>query len=213
MIIDYSATSIFITQAYLRKVGTLITHNNYYVKLLQGMFYIIKNNICPLCGNQFSNQSRNNKDHLIPRAVALWSKELLTKQEYSALRQHINSKYNIYWVHEDCNQHKQSVLPTLSQVRKLFYPKEDLIRISKMFISLNSQLNKYRNKIKQIKKNQNHRCYSCKRKITNQFVIRRITLREDRTWNNACLVCNRCNSKYKDFTFVKKQKNHTLNSV
>lgn len=43
------------------------------------MFYIIKNNICPLCGNQFSNQSRNNKDHLIPRAVALWFKELLTK--------------------------------------------------------------------------------------------------------------------------------------
>lgn len=79
----------------------------------------MKNKICPLCGQQFSNHSCKNKDHLIPRAVALWSKELLTKKEYSALRQYINSKYNIYWVHEHCNYHKQSVLLTLSQVRRL----------------------------------------------------------------------------------------------
>ena len=39
----------------------------------------MKNKICPLCGQQFSNHSCKNKDHLIPRAVALWSKELLTK--------------------------------------------------------------------------------------------------------------------------------------
>ena len=173
----------------------------------------MKNKICPLCGQQFSNHSCKNKDHLIPRAVALWSKELLTKKEYSALRQYINSKYNIYWVHEDCNYHIQSVLLTLSQVRKLSYPKEALPRINKMFISLNSQLNKYRSKIKQIKKNQKHRCYSCRRKINNHFVIRRINSKKNRTWDNACLVCNRCNSRYKDFAFVKKIKNHTLSSA
>lgn len=167
----------------------------------------MKNKICPLCGRKFSSHSNINKDHLIPQAVATWSKELLTKQEYSPLRHYINSAYNIYLVHEFCNYRKQSILLNLSQVRKLSYSKEDLLKISEMYISLNSQLNCFRSKINQTKNLQNNRCYSCRRKLGNHFVIRRINSKKTRSWkNNVCLVCNRCNTRYKEFTYTKKKK-------
>ena len=162
----------------------------------------MKNTIFPLCGHELLPNANVNRDHLIPKAVFLWSKDLSNKQnkrEYQELKRYINSHLNIYLVHECCNYRKQSQLPSLSEVKKMYFCEEDMTKISKMYITLNSQLNHYRQKVILQKKKQKGRCYKCKRKLTNQFVIRRIDPKKARSWNNTCLVCHKCNNIYKSF--------------
>lgn len=162
----------------------------------------MKNQVCPLCGQKFRPNSRVNRDHLIPKAVVLWSKALLPKREYNPLKRYVNSHINQFLVHESCNYKKQSSLLSLSEVRKLHFDEGSLTKVSKMYISLNSQLNRYRSKIIMLKKKQKNRCYNCRRKIMNHFVIRRIDPKKARLWDNACLVCQRCNDKYKAFVTI-----------
>lgn len=167
----------------------------------------MKNTICPLCGHELLPNANVNRDHLIPKAVFLWSKDLLNKQKYQALKRYVNSHINIYLVHERCNYRKQSALLNLTEVKKMHFSEENMTKIIKMYTSLNSQLNCYRQKAIFLTKKQKSRCFKCRRKygrksrrqLANQFVIRRIDPKKARSWENACLVCHKCNRIYKSF--------------
>lgn len=160
--------------------------------------------ICALCGKIL--QYSKSKDHVFPRAIYKWEAQSLPVPAYKKIKKLIESKDNVSYVHPECNYVKEDSMP---RIEKLYIPPKNKQKLIYIEMLLEDCVKDYQEHKQAILENQSKRCYNCGKTLTKTFVLRRIDKSKPRVWDNACIVCHRCNTRYRNFTsrMVDKREN------
>ena len=143
---------------------------------------------CILCGELIGNDTQHwSVEHFIPRALAKWC----PSDKVDAV---VYSDDNIFIVHKDCNEKKDSLSPTVNTVENFYADEEILSSLRRMCCSIADEISKYNYMKYRVCKDQNHRCYICGRYISVKgSTMRRIDNEFERDITNAMCVCSDCN--------------------
>ena len=150
--------------------------------------------VCAICGKEIAFTP--SVDHVLPRSLYKWSEAYLSKTEFNNIKSLIESSDNKVMTHEVCNAFKEDEIPL---IETLYLSDVDKSRLNDLEKSLKNIIVNYRENKTKLLLGQNRRCASCGCKIKNEGVLRRINPKRKRTWDNACIVCHKCNLKKRDF--------------
>lgn len=151
--------------------------------------------ICAICGKE--GKVHMNTDHIIPRAVFKWNREYISDEEYALLEAQIESDANKVAVHRECNLNKQDGIPDIGKLfieRSRRFALEELLQKTGKYIAYFSEHKRILFFL------QDKKCFCCGRAASEGDVLRRIDPMKPRTWDNACLVCRKCNAERAGFT-------------
>jgi len=161
------------------------------------------NNICIYCGEELpednskvDNYLKITVEHVIPQSVFKWIPEYM--ESIDNLVDICNDTDNLAIVHYRCNYYKNSRLPIESDIQK-FKCSEKVKKIYlKYFKKVNKYIKKYREILKDLIHKQGGKCYCCNYELSlHNSTIRRLDISKERVIDNAVVVCNRCNSKFR----------------
>lgn len=146
--------------------------------------------MCILCGRPLDeNPGTWSVEHLIPQALAKWSRD-------DAVRRLVTSPRNIFVTHRDCNQRKDSTIPTKAELRDFHADEDVLADIRELYREALPAVNDYRLTKKRICDAQGHRCYICGKFVdVARSTLRRIDNGLERTPANGMCVCRDCNER------------------
>ena len=161
------------------------------------------NNICIYCGEELPEDNNKAEDcfkitveHIIPQSVFKWTSYYYDNKD--KLVDLCNDIDNLAIVHYRCNYYKNSRLPVEEDIRK-FKCRDGLKKVYlKYFKRVNKYIRKYRELIKEVIQKKDNKCYCCQYDIEiHNSTMRRLDVNKERTLDNAVVVCNRCNSKFR----------------
>ena len=143
-----------------------------------------------ICGKKVTHdENRWSVDHFIPRAVYKWIPD-------ERLKTRLESVENVFVVHEGCNFDKDSLIFTVSEIKKL---KVDAIvrdDLYKLYKDSEESINEYRSMKQRTLDLQKRKCAFCEMDLLfKDATMRRIDRKNKRTKDNAMCVCSRCNLK------------------
>ena len=142
---------------------------------------------CSICGKYITENFT--WDHVYPRELSKWTNNVKVKKL-------IKSKYNRAPAHYKCNYRKQDLIPN---VDKLHISNEQKNQLKSIYKKIEVYIELHEEEKASLLNVQGHTCYWCGRFIKTKGILRRIDPSKERRWNNACIVCNRCNDKRKAF--------------
>lgn len=157
---------------------------------------------CAICGREVTSDATT--DHIFPRGLYKWMKHL-PKNKLKRLKAIIESSDNKIVVHKCCNELKEDSIPDIN----VLYMKEDRKeRLHILQVELSDTLREYSDRKQSVLDEQNGFCIQCGYKI-NTGVLRRIDPSKERTFDNACVVCHKCNKKKAEFISAYEAHRHT----
>ena len=98
--------------------------------------------------------------------------------------------------HESCNKAKEDEIPTIDH---LYIENDQMERLEALKDALDATISDYALHKYHLLQKQKERCFGCGKKIKGQGVLRRIDPDNDRKWENAAIVCHKCNTENADF--------------
>ena len=148
--------------------------------------------ICAICGKPIT--SGCTIDHVIPQAIYKWNEQYLDRAEFSALRKRITSPRNTVRTHRHCNERKEE---SIVHIAHLHVSRTKRAKLRQTYGAVESYIEAFLQKKDELREQQEGCCYVCRKPLRGGGVLRRIDDTLDRTWDNACLICHRCNCKVK----------------
>ena len=146
--------------------------------------------ICAICGKPISENCTI--DHVIPQAVYKWHESYLSRSEFVALRRRITSPRNTVRTHRRCNERKEESIIGLSG---LHISRSKRAKLRQTYSAVEPYIQAFlENKGKLLEK-QAGMCFICGKPLKDGGVLRRIDDTAPRVWDNACLICHRCNCR------------------
>lgn len=147
-----------------------------------------KRNVCPICGR--STPGARNMDHVFPRALYKWTEAYVTRERYAYVRSVIEDPGNLIEVHRECNRGKQDRLPVLGSMTLGDIRKKEL---TAMEADISEEIGRYAEGKAWVLKKQDGKCYRCGDEAGKGAVLRRLDPEKPRIWENACVLCRKCN--------------------
>ena len=147
--------------------------------------------LCAICGKPITGACTI--DHVIPQAIYKWHENYLERPEFLALRRSITSGRNTVRTHRRCNERKEEAIV---QLEGLHISRNKRAKLRKTYRSLEPYVEAFLAHKAALLKQQEGRCYVCRAPLETG-VLRRIDDSVGRTWDNACLLCHRCNCRVK----------------
>ena len=157
--------------------------------------------VCAICGKPITNGVTI--DHVIPQAIYKWNEKYLDKAEFRELRRRITSPRNTVKTHRHCNEHKEE---SIIRVDTLHVSRTKRAKLRATYTAVEPYILAFLENKDKLRERQQGRCYVCHAPIKNG-VLRRIDDELERTWDNACIICHRCNCKVKSAD-VKSYRKH-----
>ena len=148
--------------------------------------------ICAICGKPIT--SGCTIDHVIPQAIYKWNESYLSRSEFAALRRRITSVRNTVKTHRRCNERKEE---SIIRISTLHVSRRKRAKLRETYDAVEPYIEKFLENKKQIAEQQQDRCFICRIPLKDGGVLRRIDDTQPRTWDNACLICHRCNCRVK----------------
>jgi hypothetical protein len=147
--------------------------------------------LCALCGKPITFGCTI--DHVVPQAIYKWHESYLDRAEFVALRARITSPRNTVKTHRRCNERKEE---SIIRVDGLHVSRTKRAKLRATFTAVEPYIEAFLANKERLLEAQEHRCFLCRAPIKTG-VLRRIDDTLERTWDNACLICHRCNCKVK----------------
>ncbi|MBE7004104.1 MAG: hypothetical protein E7425_07445 [Ruminococcaceae bacterium] len=147
--------------------------------------------VCAICGKPITFGCTI--DHVVPQAIYKWHESYLDRTEFTALRKRITSPRNTVRTHRRCNERKEE---SIVHVDGLHVSRTKRAKLRATFTAVEPYVQSFLASKEKLLEAQQHRCYICRAPIESG-VLRRIDDTLPRTWDNACLICHRCNCKVK----------------
>ena len=148
--------------------------------------------VCAICGKPiFSNCTI---DHVIPQAIYKWHEQYLSHAEFAALRRRITSPRNTVRTHRYCNERKEE---SIVRIAGLHVSRTKRGKLNQTYTAVEPYIEAFLKRKDELRERQQNCCYVCGKPLRDGGVLRRIDDTLDRTWDNACLICHRCNCKVK----------------
>jgi len=144
--------------------------------------------ICAICGKPITEQ-KVSTDHVFPRAILKWALDF-SKEEQDELKAYIESPMNKVGTHVKCNLSKQDAIMDPDRLHLTGKHKENLRKMGDLIDKYIDNFIMHKNELLY---KQDGCCYGCGKRV-KYLVIRRIDPKEPRSWDNACVVCSRCNT-------------------
>lgn len=159
--------------------------------------------ICAICGKPIL--SGCTIDHVVPQAVYKWHECYLDKAEFNDLRRRITSPRNTVKTHRYCNERKEEAI---IRVDGLHVSRTKRSKLRATFAAVEPYIEAFLKRKAELSDQQQGRCYICHAPL-KKGVLRRIDDEQPRTWDNACIICHRCNCKVKskDVKTYRRQRN------
>lgn len=157
--------------------------------------------VCAICGKPITAGAT--VDHVIPQAIYKWNESYLEHSEFSDLRRRITSPRNTVKTHRRCNERKEE---SIVRVDSLHVSRTKRAKLRATYDAVEPYIQKFLEDKEKLRERQNGRCFICRAPLAGG-VLRRIDDGLDRTWDNACLICHRCNCKVRSDD-VKGYKKH-----
>ena len=146
--------------------------------------------ICAICGKPIT--ANCTVDHVIPQAIYKWHESYLDKAEFSALRRRLTSARNTVRTHRRCNERKEE---SIVGIDGLHVSRRKRAKLRETYRAVEPYVQAFLEKKEQLAAQQQGRCFLCRAELRDGGVLRRIDDQLDRTWDNACLICHRCNAR------------------
>ena len=147
--------------------------------------------VCALCGKPITFGCTI--DHVVPQAIYKWHESYLDRAEFVALRRRITSPRNTVKTHRRCNERKEE---SIIGVDGLHVSRAKRAKLRATYSAVEPYVESFLASKEKLREAQQGRCFICRAPIRSG-VLRRIDDTKDRTWDNACLICHRCNCKVK----------------
>ena len=146
--------------------------------------------ICAICGKPiFSNCTI---DHVIPQAIYKWHEQYLSHAEFAALRKRITSPRNTVRTHRHCNERKEE---SIVRIAGLHVSRTKRGKLNQTYTAVEPYIEAFLKRKDELRERQQNCCYVCGKPLRDGGVLRRIDDTLDRVWENACLICHRCNCR------------------
>lgn len=146
--------------------------------------------ICAICGKPiFSNCTI---DHVIPQAIYKWHEQYLSHAEFTALRRRITSPRNTVRTHRHCNERKEE---SIVHIAGLHVSRTKRGKLRQTYTAVEPYIEAFLQRKAELRERQQNCCYVCGKPLRDGGVLRRIDDTLDRVWENACLICHRCNCR------------------
>jgi len=146
--------------------------------------------ICAICGKPIT--ANCTIDHVIPQAIYKWHENYLDRPEFIALRNRITSGRNTVKTHRRCNERKEE---SIVRIESLHVSRTKRAKLRKTYDAVDPYIKAFMEHKAALLDAQHGRCYVCRTPLQDGGVLRRIDEELDRTWDNACLICHRCNCR------------------
>lgn len=146
--------------------------------------------ICAICGKAIT--ANCTIDHVIPQAIYKWHEHYLSTAEFSALRRRLTSGRNTVRTHRRCNERKEE---SIIGIAGLHVSRRKRAKLRETYDAVEPYIRAFLEKKALLSEAQQGRCFLCHTQLRDGGVLRRIDNTLDRTWDNACLLCHRCNSR------------------
>lgn len=144
---------------------------------------LARSTVCSICGRRIEGSV--NVDHIYPKALYKWIPEA------RGLKKILEDDNNKTYTHVYCNSSKEDTIPTISELHIPFEKKKWLQAHQDVIAPA---VIKYSSEKSRILRKQRGRCFCCGKLMRNETkVLRRIDGEQPRTWDNACVICRRCN--------------------
>lgn len=147
--------------------------------------------MCAICGKPITNGCTI--DHVVPQAIYKWNERYLARAEFDDLRRRITSPRNTVRTHRRCNERKEE---SIVSVEGLHVSRAKRAKLRATFTAVKPYIESFLESKAKLLDAQGQRCYICCAPLKGG-VLRRIDDTLERTWDNACLICHRCNCKVK----------------
>ncbi len=157
--------------------------------------------VCAICGKPIT--SGCTIDHVVPQAIYKWHEEYLDRAEFSDLRRRITSPRNTVKTHRRCNERKEE---TIVRPDGLHVSRTKRAKLRATYTAVEPYIEAFLARKAELSERQQGLCFICRAPLKGG-VLRRIDDTLERTWDNACLICHRCNCKVKSKD-VKTYKQH-----
>lgn len=148
--------------------------------------------MCAICGKPI--HSNSTIDHVIPQAIYKWHEQYLERSEFMALRRRITSPRNTVRTHRHCNERKEEAIVSLDD---LHVSRAKRGKLRQTFRDVEPYIEAFLSRKAELLERQQGRCFVCRAPLGESGVLRRIDDTADRIWDNACLICHRCNCRVK----------------
>lgn len=148
--------------------------------------------ICAICGKPIT--SGCTVDHVIPQAIYKWNENYLSHAEFAALRKRITSGRNTVKTHRYCNERKEE---SIIRIAGLHVSRRKRAKLRETYNAVEPYIEAFLENKQKLSEQQQGRCYVCRIPLKDGGVLRRIDDTRERTWDNACLICHRCNCRVK----------------
>ena len=148
--------------------------------------------VCAICGKPILSNSTI--DHVIPQAIYKWHENYLGRDEFVRLRRSITSPRTTVRTHRRCNERKEESIVTISS---LHVSRNKRSKLWKTYHSVEPYIEAFLQNKAALLEKQHQRCFLCGIPLKDGGVLRRVDDSIGRTWDNACLICHRCNCRVK----------------
>lgn len=148
--------------------------------------------VCAICGKPITGGCTI--DHVIPQAIYKWNESYLGHAEFAALRRRITSVRNTVKTHRYCNERKEE---SIIRISSLHVSRRKRAKLREAYAAVEPYIEKFLEDKRRLAERQQGRCFICRIPLRNGGVLRRIDDTKPRTWDNACLICHRCNCRVK----------------
>ena len=146
--------------------------------------------ICAICGKPI--HSFCTVDHVIPQAIYKWNEQYLDRPEFVALRRRITSPRNTVRTHRRCNERKEE---SIVHIAHLHVSRTKRAKLRQTYTAVEPYIEAFLQRKEELRERQQGCCYVCGKPLKDGGVLRRIDDSLERVWENACLICHRCNCK------------------
>lgn len=146
--------------------------------------------ICAICGKPIFNNCTI--DHVIPQAIYKWHEQYLDHAEFAALRRRITSPRNTVRTHRRCNERKEE---SIVRIALLHVSRTKRSKLHQTYTAVEPYIEAFLKRKDELRERQQNCCYICGKPLRDGGVLRRIDDTLDRVWENACLICHRCNCR------------------
>lgn len=164
---------------------------------------------CAICGKEIT--STPTIDHVYPKALYKWSECYVSKERYRLIKRIVENSGNKLLVHKHCNVKKEEALP---EIDALYVDGTTKTSLKNRAIRLEAVIETYANNKLQKIIEQKYKCFCCNKPINvNTGVLRRIQPQKKRVWENACIVCHKCNINNPSFRPRNKQWKKQLKAI
>ena len=165
---------------------------------------------CAICGRPITKGCTI--DHVIPQAIYKWHEQYLNRPEFIALRKRITSPRNTVRTHRNCNERKEE---SIVRINGLHVSRTKRAKLHQTYTAVEPYIEAFLKKKDELREKQHGRCLICGRPLMGGGVLRRIDEMLERIWDNACLICHRCNCKVKskDVKTYRLSRSHSSRST